>query len=133
VKRFDSLPGDGALLRLLAIGHALVGIALYRRELRSIRRDGVFAGVPYRGPKATAFWFLMPSPLIWVIGRLVGEAEEAGSWKALRTAHRISLVSAGVATVCMPVSGFWGWLAISARGLQRARAETRSSIPPLGS
>ena len=112
---------EGALLRTLAVAHALVGVALYRREITSIRRDGLVAAVPFRGPKATAFWFLLPSPLVWVIGRLVSDAGAAGDREALLRAHRVSLVSAAVAVLCMPVSGFWAWLAISARGLRRAR------------
>jgi uncharacterized membrane protein YhaH (DUF805 family) len=96
----------------------MVGICLFRRELRSIGRDGLFGAVPYRGPKATAFWFLVPSPLIWIIGGLVSRAEMAGDRAALRRAHRLSLLSAAIAVLCMPVSGFWGWLAVSARGLR---------------
>lgn len=109
--------GDGALLRLLALAHAIVGVGIYRAELRSIVRSRVFASIPYRGPKATVFWFLVPSPLVWIIGGLISHAEQAGDWNAVRAAHRISLGSAAVAIACMPLSGFWGWLAISARGL----------------
>jgi hypothetical protein len=119
--RPDLRRDDGALLRLLAVAHALVGVVFYRAELRSIRRDGVVAGVPYRGDKSVVFWFLIPSPLVWVIGRLISRAEASADWDAVRAAHRVSLVSAAIAIVCMPVSGFWGWLAISARGLHRAR------------
>jgi hypothetical protein len=114
--------GDGALLRVLALAHAIVGVGIYHRELRSISGSRIFAGVPYRGPKATAFWFLVPSPLVWIIGRLISDAEHAERWGAVRAAHRISLISAAAAIVCMPISGFWGWLAISARGLGRSRA-----------
>jgi Family of unknown function (DUF6463) len=117
------LPGEGTLLRELAVLHAFVGIVLYRRELGSISRDGVVAGVPYRGPKSTVFWFLVASPLVWVIGRLVTDAETIGDWTAVRRAHQLSLASAAVAIVLMPISGFWGWLVISARGLWRARTE----------
>jgi len=112
--------GEGDLLRLLALTHALVGLGFYRAELRSIIRSRVFASVPYRGLRATAFWFLVPSPLIWIIGGLVGDAEHAGRWDAVQAAHRASVMSAAVAIVCMPISGFWGWLAISARGLRRS-------------
>jgi uncharacterized protein DUF6463 len=112
---------EGALLRALAIAHALVGLAFYRRELTALYRDGLIGGVPNRGDKATAFWFLLPSPLVWVIGRLVSDAGAAGDDDALRRAHGVSLISATVAILCMPVSGFWAWLAISVRGLKRAR------------
>lgn len=119
------LPANGILLRLLALGHAVVGTTVYRKELRSIARDGVVAGVPYRGPKATAFWFLMPTPLMWLIGRLVSGAEESGDAATLRSVHRVSMASAAVAILCMPLSGFWGWLAISTRGLLDARRAPR--------
>jgi Family of unknown function (DUF6463) len=121
VRSSDPRLGEGALLRLLALAHAAVGVAFYRRELGAIGRDGVLAGVPYRGPKATAFWFLVPSPLVWIIGGLVAEAEEANDWNAVRAAHRFSLASALVAVVLQPVSGFWGWLAISLRSAASAR------------
>jgi hypothetical protein len=112
---------DGLLLKTLALAHAVVGLAFYRGELAAIRRDGVFAAVPYRGPRSTAFWFLVPSPLVWIVGSLIGRAEAAGDWDAVRRAHRTGLASAALAVACMPLSGFWGWLAISARGLWRAR------------
>ncbi len=127
MKRLDALPREGALLRGLAVLHALVGIALYRRELRSIRRDGVVAGVPYRGPKATVFWFLIASPLVWAIGQLITDAEASDDWAAVRRAHRLGLASAAAAIVLVPISGFWGWLAISARGVRRARAMSEST------
>src|SRR5581483_3724298 len=95
--------GEGDLLRLLALVHTAVGLAFYRAELRSIAKSRIVAGVPYRGPRATAFWFLVPSPLMWIIGSLVGDAEHAGRWDAVRAAHRASLLSAALAIVCMPV------------------------------
>jgi hypothetical protein len=130
VRRLAPLPGDGVLLRLLALGHALVGLVLFRRELRSIGRGGIVAAVPFRGPKSTAFWFFVPSPLVWIVGRMVGDAEAAGDWPAVQRAHRLSLFSATAAVLCMPVSGFWGWLAISARGLWRARKEADADPRP---
>ena len=119
-KRRDG-PGAGRLLQGLALAHTVVGAAFYRNELRSIARDGVVAAVPNRGGKATAFWFLIPSPLVWIAGRLLDAAEEVGDVSAQRTAHRVGAVSAFAAIVCMPVSGFWGWLIISLRGLRKLR------------
>jgi hypothetical protein len=77
--------------------------------------------VPYRGAKATAFWFFVPAPLLWILGRLLSRAEEAGDEEALRSASRLGLVSGLVAGLCMPISGFWAWVAISLRGLRDAR------------
>jgi hypothetical protein len=109
------LPGTGGLLRWLALAHAAVGAVFYRRELGSIVRAGVVAAVPYRGPKATAFWFLVPSPLLWMAARLVSGAEESGDAEALRSVHRLGLASSLVCVVCMPISGFWGWVVLSLR------------------
>jgi hypothetical protein len=119
--RCSRLPGNGRLLQLVALGHAVVGSAVYRDELRTIAGDGIVGAIPYRGPKATAFWFFLPSPLLWVLGGLMRRAEEAGDGQALREASRVSLASAIVAVICLPVSGFWAWLAISLRGLRDAR------------
>jgi len=129
--------GNGELLRALAVGHALVGVLVYRKELREIGTAGVVAAVPYRGPRATAFWFLVPSALTWIIGGLTRRAERAGDAEALRDASRASALVATVAIICVPVSGFWAWLAISLRGLQLARrlagpsatAASRSPVP----
>lgn len=114
-------PSNGRLLQLLALAHTVVGAAFYRDELREIGRGGVAGAVPFRGPKATAFWFLVPSPLLWILARLLHRAEQAGDAEALRDASRVGLASAIVAIICLPVSGFWGWLAISLRGLRDAR------------
>jgi hypothetical protein len=114
-------PGDGRLLEAIGLAHAAVGALYYRKDLRAIGREGVFAAVPYRGDKATAFWFLVPSPLVWIAGRLLSAAERAGDIEAQRSAHRVGAASALAAVTLMPVSGFWGWLAISLRGLRRLR------------
>ena len=121
MKRGNHLPGNGRLLQMVGLAHSLVGATIYRDELRMIGRDGVAAAIPYRGPKATAFWFLLPSALIWIIGQLLNAAEEAGDARAVRSASRLGLASAIVATICIPVSGFWAWLFISLRGLREAR------------
>jgi hypothetical protein len=119
--RRPRLPGNGRLLQLVALAHAAVGSAVYREELQAIGEDGIAGAIPYRGPKATAFWFFLPSPLLWVLGGLMRRAEGAGDGRALREASRVSLASAIVAVICLPVSGFWAWLGISLRGLRDAR------------
>jgi hypothetical protein len=112
---------NGRLLQVVALGHAVVGSAIHRDALREIGRDGVVGAVPYRGPKATAFWFIVPSPLLWILAGLMHRAERRGDAEALHGASRLGLASALVAVACMPVSGFWAWVAISLRGLRDAR------------
>lgn len=119
--RRSRVPGPGRLLQALALAHTAVGVAVYRHELRSLAREGVVAAVPIRGPKATAFWFLVASPLTWLAGGLLHSAEAAGDAQALRSASRFGVVGSLVCIACMPVSGFWGWLLISVRGLRQAK------------
>lgn len=106
---------------MVALAHTAVGAVFYREELRQVAADGVVGAVPYRGPKATAFWFLVPSPLLWILGRLLNDAENAHDADALRRTSQIGLASAVLATACLPISGFWAWVAISLRGLRDAR------------
>ena len=120
---------NGRLLRLLALAHALVGVLVYRGELVEIAREGVVATVPYKGARASAFWFMMSSPLLWILAGLLHRAERAGDAQALRATSRASLASAVVAVACLPFSGFWGWLAISLRGLRDARVMAAYSTP----
>jgi hypothetical protein len=109
------------LLQGLALGHAAVGTALYRRELGRIGAEGVLGGVPYKGEKATAFWFLVPVPLVWIVGDLMARAEAQGDAEALRAASAAGLVASAGLIACVPVSGFWAWLGVSLRGLRDAR------------
>jgi Family of unknown function (DUF6463) len=118
-------PSSGRLYQAVALGHAAVGAAIYRRELAAIGRDGILAGVPYKGSKATAFWFLIPSPLLWMTGRLLERAERAGDVASLRSACRLGVAIGLLGVLCMPFSGFWGLLAISLRGLREARRGAR--------
>jgi uncharacterized protein DUF6463 len=117
---------NGRLLQAVAVGHTAVAAAMYPRELRAIARDGVVAAVPHRGAKSTAFWFLVPSPLMWIAGDLLRTAEANGDTATLRRASRLGLASAAICTACMPISGFWTWLIISIRGLRQARRGLRT-------
>jgi hypothetical protein len=111
----------GSLLQAIAVGHALVGMLVYRRELGGIARGRVFGAVGYRSPRATAFWFLVPSPLLWALGGLLARAEAAGEHEAVRSAARIGAATALTGVVVLPLSGFWGLLAVCVRTLRRAR------------
>jgi hypothetical protein len=111
----------GRILKLIAFGHTAVGAALYGDELRSIARDRGVGAVPYRGPKATAFWFLTPAPFLWTVGHLVGAVERAHDEKALRTSARVGFATAAIGVACMPISGWWLQLLVSLRDLREAR------------
>jgi Family of unknown function (DUF6463) len=122
------LPDDGRLLQVLAVIHTVVGSFIYRPELRDIAARRFVGAAGYRGGRASAFWFLVPSPLLWIIGDLLHRAERDGDIAARRRSNSIGLGAAVAATMALPRSGFWGWIVISVRGLIRARqAELQSS------
>jgi len=112
----------GALLRAIALAHAAVGAIVYRPELCDIAEDGVLGAVPYRGARATAFWFLVPSPLLWVLGGLLTRAERAGEVRYVRSANRLGALTALAGAMLLPLSGFWGLLVICLRGMLRSHA-----------
>jgi hypothetical protein len=121
-ERHRRLPDDGRLLQLVAVAHTLVGCRVYRSELREIAARRLVAAAGYRGDRATAFWFLVPGPLLWIVGDLLHRAEREADVAARRRANAIGLGAASVATMALPRSGFWAWIAISVRGLLRAGA-----------
>jgi hypothetical protein len=97
--------GPGRWLRVVAIGHAVVGGWLYRDVLAAtageVRRRGPAAlvgAVPERGDRATAFWFLVAAPTLWSIGRTLEPGDRAAG---------TVLAATGVAgSVLMPGGGF---------------------------
>ncbi|HEY2479657.1 MAG TPA: DUF6463 family protein [Solirubrobacterales bacterium] len=114
-------PSNGRLLQLIALGHAVVGALVYPRELGEIGRRRLVGSVGFRGGRSSAFWFMAPAPLLWMLGGLLHRAERADDADALRSTSATSLICAVIATICMPVSGFWLWIGVSARGLRDAR------------
>lgn len=121
------LPSAGRALQGIALAHAIVGVTAHRDSLRSIVGDGVMAAVPDRGDRATAFWFLSVSPLLWTTGRLLRSAEESADHAALRSVGVVVAGTGLVGIVTMPVSGFW---AVAAAGLGALNAARRRTEPP---
>lgn len=114
-------PSSGRLYQAVALGHVAVGAAIHRRGLGEIRRAGAIGAVPLRGERATAFWFLAPAPLLWGLGAGMRRAEARGDIEAVRAGCRLGAAAGAAGAICMPVSGFWALLAVSLRGLWRAR------------
>lgn len=112
---------NGRLLQAIAVGHAVVGATVYRRELRELARRGLLGTISVRGDGATAFWFLVPAPLLFEAGRLLERSEQVGDAAALGEASWLGLGLGLAGAACMPISGFWGLAAVSLRGLRRAR------------
>ncbi len=101
-------------------------MVLYRRPLAEIARDGLVTSVPDVGDRATAFWFMGVAPTLWLGGRLLRSAESHGDAAAQRTVGGVLAVTGVVGAAAMPLSGFWGVLAVGISSLRR------STRPPAG-
>ena len=121
---------SGRLLWLIALGHALVGIALFRAPLAAMFRDGLVNSIDPRvlgdaaeayGGRSTAFWFLLFSPALFMLGQIANRAVARGDAGVLRIIgwHLLALGVVGV--IIMPVSGFWTLIAVSPFLLNAAR------------
>ena len=108
---------------MLGVAHAGVGATLYREALVDIARSKLVSSVPDWGDKATAFWFVAASPMVWPRGRLLRSAESAGDLNAQRAAGSVLTAAGVIGSAAMPRSGFWG---VAAVGLFALR---RSSLP----
>ena len=77
-----------------------------RRPLGAVARDGFVGAVDPYLDRNVVFWFLLASPLLWIVGRfalwLAAEGRRAPAWLG-----RDLLIVALVGIVLMPVSGFW--------------------------
>jgi hypothetical protein len=112
----------GWWLQVLGVAHAGVGAGLYREALGDIARSTLVGSVPDRGDRATAFWFMAASPLLWLSGRLLRSAESAGDLGAQRAAGSVLTAAGVIGSAAMPRSGFWG---VTATGLLALRRSSR--------
>jgi hypothetical protein len=96
-------------------------VALHRAPLADVLGRGVVAAVPDFGDRATAFWFVAASPLLWVSGRLLRAAEAHGDHRAQRDAGRVLAAVGAIGAAAMPVSGFWSLVAVGLRAAARPR------------
>ncbi len=118
-----------------ALGHALVGVAVFHEALAAIARDGFVnavhpqllerGGVPYFDREA-AFWFILYTPILVLIGLVTRRALEVRDVVLLRFVGWTLLATGGVGAVAMPVSGFWIVVALGWLVLRAARREVRS-------
>ncbi len=110
----------GWWLQVLGVAHAGVGATLYREALVDIARSNLVSSVPDWGDKATAFWFMAASPMLWLSGRLLRSAESAGDLNAQRAAGSVLTAAGVIGSAAMPRSGFWGVAAVGLFALRRS-------------
>lgn len=116
----DRGPSPGRWLQFLGMAHGVVGLIGYRRPLAQIARDRVVGSVPDLGDRATAFWFMVVAPTLWLGGRLLRSAESLGDPAAQRAAGTVLTGTGLLGAAAMPVSGFWGVAAVGIASLRRS-------------
>lgn len=111
----------------MAIAHAGVGMALYRDVLVDITGRTLVASIPDRGDKATAFWFMVGGPTLWLGGRLLRSAESSDDLSAQRAAGVVLTATGAIGAAAMPLSGFWAVAAVGVGALRRGMHRQRGS------
>lgn len=109
----------GWWLQFLGFAHAGVAVVLHRDALADIAGDKLISTVPDRGDRATAFWFTVAAPVLWLAGRLLRSAESAGDLRAQRAAGRVLAGLGVVGGAAMPLSPFWVVAAVGVGALRR--------------
>jgi hypothetical protein len=109
----------GRLLLGIAAIHAGFGLWFGRRALGAIAGDGFVDAVDPHLDRGLVFWFLMASPLVFLLGRttiwLAARNQSPPAWLG-----RDLLLLALAVCLLMPVSG--GWLLLAPAGLLIAAA-----------
>jgi hypothetical protein len=110
----------GWLLVGIAALHAACGMWIGRRALLAMAREGFVNAVVPHLDRMFVVWFLLMSPLLWIVGRvalwLALEGRRPPIWLG-----RNLLAFALMGAVLMPRSGFWlllapaTWLWLAAR------------------
>ena len=109
------------LLKVTAVGHALIGLVLFRVPLAAIVGDGVLNSVTGQLDREAAFWFLLFSPICFALGQIVERAVHQGDARLLAIVGWHLLGIGVVGAIIMPVSGFWIVIAIAPLVLTAAR------------
>ena len=102
---------------VISILHTLGGIILYFPQWQEIARAGWFNAIapePFAPifPRETAFWFVLLSPFIYLVGKLCLWAHYQNLILP-KSMGVILLITMSVAVFFVPVSGFWLGLAPS--------------------
>ena len=112
----------GYLFILLAVGHTVTGLVLYRSALTGLIRDKYFNAVLRDKNRTILFWLLMFSALLALLGQLILYAAASHDLLLLRIAGWYALVIGLAGALAMPRSPFWAALLASPVLLQAAYA-----------
>jgi hypothetical protein len=123
----------GQFLIATGIGHAAVGLLLFRQPIADILREGLINTVRGQFDREAAFWFLLFSPVCVALGQLVTRAVADGDASTLRSLGATLLAIGVVGIALMPVSGFWIVVAIAVLMLRAGRSTRVSGADQSGS
>lgn len=103
----------GYVLIALGIGHTLTGVLTFRPALTSLFRDGFVNAVLPHLERRLAFWFLMFSIMLFLLGQITIHAAATNDIFLLRVIGWYTLGIGVVGAMAMPKSPFWVALAAS--------------------
>ncbi len=103
----------GYALIVLSIAHTIVGFVMYRSALMSWLRDGFFNAVHPHLDRRAAFWFLLFSATLFLLGHLTIYAVRTDDSSLLRLIAWYVLVIGAVGVSALPKSPFWAALIIA--------------------
>jgi hypothetical protein len=119
-------------MMVTAVGHAMVGAFLFSEPLSEMVREGVINSI--RPPmysaqphfdRAAAFWFLLFSPVLFLLGQIINHAATHGDTRSLRLIGWYLIGIGTVGSAILPLSGNWLLLPLGAVTLAAASASPK--------
>ena len=112
-----------------AVGHAVVGAFLFSDPLGEMVREGLinsiqppmYSAQPHFD-RAAAFWFLLFSPVLFLLGQLVNHAVAHRDTRSLRLIGWYLIGIGTVGAAILPLSGNWFLLPLGGIALMAASA-----------
>jgi hypothetical protein len=96
-----------------ALAHAVTGMLLFGDALAGIGRDGFVDAVDPHLDRQLAFWFMLFTPVLVILGLLMQHALAADDAK-LQGLLGWSMLGIGTfGAIAMPASGFWAAIILS--------------------
>lgn len=119
----------GSFMMVTAVGHAIVGAFLFSEPLSEMVREGVINSiqppmysVQPHFDRAAAFWFLLFSPVLFLLGQIINDALAHGHTRSLRLIGWYLIGIGTVGSAILPLSGNWLLLPLGAVTLAAASA-----------
>ncbi len=113
----------GYLFIILAVGHAITGVVLYKPAYTALFKGGFINAVIPHMNRALFFWFMMFSALMLLLGQLILHAAATADQSILKMAAWYALVVGLIGALAMPKSPFWFAVLSSPFLLQAAYTE----------